>query len=250
MNPFVDHALVEDRGHDVLGAPERLQAFDAGEGVGDDADHADLRVVLLEPPAEARDGAAGADAGDHVGEPAACLLQDLHRRRLVVRAPVVLVAVLVAEEVAVGVGLVPAVHLAQRLVVALEGVRVHEPGAVRQHPLLPLGAGVVGDHDLDGVADDPADHRVGDSRVTGGAVEDGPAGLEAAVGQGAEQHPEHRPILERAAGVERLQLDEHLDPGQLVTENVERHERRSADGPQDRVTVQQAFDPGVPGHDR
>ena len=74
--------------------------------------------MLLEAPPQAGQGAPGADADDHVGHPAAGLLQDLDRRRLVVRPPVVLVAVLITEEVVVRIGLVAAAHFSERFVVA------------------------------------------------------------------------------------------------------------------------------------
>src|SRR3972149_5090616 len=76
---------------------------------------APARVVLVDPPRHARQRAARADAADEVAQPAARLRQDLRARRLVVRAPVVRIAVLVAEEVAVGRGLEAAAALAQRL---------------------------------------------------------------------------------------------------------------------------------------
>src|SRR5207253_652410 len=95
--------------------------------------------------------------------PAPGLLQDLDRRRLVVGPPVVLVAVLVAEEVVVGIGLVTPAHLAKRLVVTEERVREDEPRAVREHALLALDTRVVGNHALDG---DAVDERL-DSWVPG-----------------------------------------------------------------------------------
>src|SRR2546428_3896616 len=115
---LVDQALVENCRHDVLGAPERLESLDAGKRLGNDVDDLDRGVVLLEATTEAGQGAAGADADDDVAESAGGLLQDLGGSRLVVGAPVVDVAVLVAEEVAAGLGLVPAADLPQRLVVA------------------------------------------------------------------------------------------------------------------------------------
>src|SRR2546427_1204974 len=114
---LVDHFLVQDRRHDVLGAPQWLQSLDAGESLRNDADEADRGVVLLEAPPEAGQGAPRADADDDVGQPATGLLQDLGGRRLVVGPPVVRVAVLVAEEVTARVGLPAAANLPERLVV-------------------------------------------------------------------------------------------------------------------------------------
>src|SRR5262249_55143992 len=111
-DPFVDDRLVQDRWHDVSGA-EGLEAFDPGKHLGEHRDHADSRIVLLQASAEARHGAARSNAGYDVGEPAAGLLEDLLGSRLVVGAPVILVAVLIAEEIAPGVGLVAAMDLPQ-----------------------------------------------------------------------------------------------------------------------------------------
>src|SRR5262245_56384020 len=245
---LVDQHLVENRGHDVLGAAERLEPLHAGKRLGDDADEPDRRIVLLEAPAQAGQGAAGPDADDDVRDAASGLLQDLDRRRLVVRPPVVLVAVLIAEEVVVRVGLVAAAHLAERLVVAEERIGERERCAVGEHPLLALGARVVGDHDLDRDSDDPPDHRVGDARVARRAVEHGLAGLELAVVERAQEHPQHGPVLERAPGVQRLHLREHLDVRQLAAQHVDRHERRVADRPQHWVTIDQRLDSRIPGH--
>src|SRR5262249_59814060 len=100
-----DQRLSENSRDDVRGAAEGLEAFDAGKDLGDDRDDLDAGVVLFQAAARAREGSAGADADDEMGETTTGLLENLRRRRLVVGAPVVVVAVLVAEEVAVGVGL-------------------------------------------------------------------------------------------------------------------------------------------------
>ena len=67
--------------------------------------------MLLQASPQAGEGAARADADDDVGQPAVGLLQDLSRGRLVVGPPVVLVAVLVAEKIAAGIGLPAAANL-------------------------------------------------------------------------------------------------------------------------------------------
>src|SRR5882724_4807786 len=136
------------------------------------ADESDVRIVLLEASPETGDRAASAHPGNHVGEPTAGLDEDLLRRRLVVRAPVIVVAVLVAEEIAIRIGSRAATHLAQRLVVTQQGVRHYETRAVCAQPLLALGACVGRNHDLDGQTDHPADHRIGDTGIPGRTVQD------------------------------------------------------------------------------
>src|SRR2546425_6207684 len=50
----------------------------------------------------------------------------------------------------------------------------------------------------------------------------GLARLEPVVVQRPEEHPQHRPVLERPTGIQRLHLRKHLDLGELATEDVYR----------------------------
>src|SRR5262249_61374960 len=105
-------------------------------------------VWLLQAAAGAGEGSAGADPDDEMGETTTGLLEDLRRRRLVVGAPVVVVAVLVAEEVAVGVGLPPPTDLAQGFVVAELRIGEHQARPVGEKPFLAFGAGIGGGDDV------------------------------------------------------------------------------------------------------
>src|SRR5215510_11598223 len=140
---LVDQRLIEDGRHDVLGAAEGFEAFDAGEDFGDDRDDLDARVVLLQAAARAREGAAGPHPDDEMGETTAGLLEDLRRRRFIVRTPVVVVAVLVAKEIVIRVALPPPPDLTQGFVVAELRIGEHEPRSVGAEPLLALEAGVL-----------------------------------------------------------------------------------------------------------
>ena len=119
---------------------------------------------------------------------------------------------------------------------------------MREHALLAFGARVVGDHDLDLRADDPPDHRVGDARVAGRAVQHGLARLEPAVVQRPEKHAQHRPVLERPPGIQRLHLREHLDLRELAVEDIERDEWGVAHGPQRGVALDERLDARIPRH--
>src|SRR2546426_177837 len=162
---LLDDTLVQDRGDDVLRIPERLETFDSRERLWEHTNQTDSGVVLLQASPQARRGASGTDANDDVGELTSGLLENLRCGRLVVRPPVIVITVLVAEEIALGVGVITPVNLAQRFVVALQRVGENELSAVREQPLPPLDGGVVRYDDLDGVADDPTDHRVGDACI-------------------------------------------------------------------------------------
>src|SRR5207247_3661011 len=136
-----------------------------------------------------------------MGETTTGLLEDLRRRRFIVRAPVVVVAVLVAKEIVIRVALPPPPDLTQGFVVAELRIGEHEPRSVGAEPLLALDAGVLGDHDLHRDADDASDHRVGDAGIARGAVEHRLAGLEPVIIQPRQQHAQDRLVFEGAPGL-------------------------------------------------
>src|SRR2546425_6405512 len=76
----------------------------------------------------------------------------------------------------------------------------------------------------------------------------GLARLEPVVVQRPEEHPQHRPVLERPTGIQRLHLRKHLDLGELATEDVYRDERGVAHGPQCGVAVDERLDARIPRH--
>ena len=181
---------------------------DRARGVG--ADHLHGRVLLLEVPPDAADGAAGAHAGDEVGDPALGLLPDLGTGLLVVGPRVVRVGVLVGlpgaglagepvGDVVVGVG-----------VLGRHRRRADDDlGAVGlQHVALVLA-------DLVGADEDALvplglrHHREPDPGVARRRFDDRAARLELARGLGGLDHPGRDAVLHRAAGVEVLDLGEH-----------------------------------------
>ena len=119
---------------------------------------------------------------------------------------------------------------------------------MREHPLLALGARVVGDHDLDRHADDPADHGVRDAGVAGRAVQHGLARLEPPVVQGTQEHAQHGPVLERPPRIQRLHLREHFHVGQLAMEDLDRDQGSVPHGSQDGMALDERLDMGGPGH--
>src|SRR3989442_15106669 len=145
---LVDHFLVQDCRHDVLGAPQWLESLDPGESFGDDADEADRRVVLLQASPQAGEGAARADADDDVGQRARGLSQDLSRGRLAFGPALVLVAVLVAEKIAAGIGLPAAANIPWRPDLTQERDREDHPSHEAQHALLAVSERVAWHHHL------------------------------------------------------------------------------------------------------
>src|SRR5215210_5498234 len=120
---------VVDGGHD--GALHVLHAFEAVEGrVRLEGDDLYLGVVLLEARRRADEGTARAQARYEVRDLAACLLPDLRRRRIVVRARVGRVGVLVRVEVSLRVLGVEPPRLPDGPVRAFAGIRQDELHAV------------------------------------------------------------------------------------------------------------------------
>ena len=189
-----------------------LQPLQAVQGiVGLDRVHLDLLAVVLQAPAGAHHRAAGADAGDEVGDPAAGLLPDLPAGGLVVPARVGLVAVLVGVEVAVGILGDDLPAQPDGAVRSLQVAGEHQLGAERLADLAP-GPGHVGrQHQRDLVAQRPADQRVGDAGVAAGGVDDLLVPGQPARGDGVLDHPVGGAILHRPARVHELALGPDLD---------------------------------------
>ena len=198
--------------------------------LGIDADDLHLGLVLVEPAADARDRAAGADRDDERVDLAAGLLPDLRRRDVVVRLRVRHVRVLIGLEAARDLLGEPRRDGVVRLgrVVVDRGRRDHDLGAVRaQHRDLLL-AHLVG-HDED-AAVALARRRDGeaDAGVARGRLDDRPAGLELPLALGLLDHREADPVLDGSAGVQVLELGE--DPRVARRrEPVEPDDRRAPD---------------------
>ncbi len=167
------------------------------------------RVLLLEVAPDAADRAAGAHAGNEVGDPAVRLLPDLGTGGLVVGARVVRVGVLVGlpraglggepvADVVVGVG-----------VLRRDGGRAdHDLGAVGLEHVALVLADLVGAHEDALVALLLGHHRQPDTGVAGGRLDDRAAGLELAGRLRRLDHPGGDAVLHGPAGVEVLHLGE------------------------------------------
>ena len=202
----------------------------AGEhrrGRGLDGDHLDVLVALLQERAGAGDRAAGADAGDEVVDLAVQRLPQLRAGRPVVDVRVGRVRELVGQEdVAVarhraggGDGLV---HPAHRL------GDVHL-GAVEAQQALALAAHALRQREDQLVALGGADERQRDAGVAARGLDDRrPARLDPALLLGRLDHGHADAVLDRAAGVEPLELAEDLGAA-LGREPAEFDHRGAAD---------------------
>ena len=159
----------------------------------------------------ARDGAAGAGAGDEVGDPAVGVAPDLGAGRLVVRQRAVGVGVLVGLPGARGLAHQPV----GRRVVGVGVVRRHggraddDLGAVGlEHVALVLGDLVGADEDAR-VAATLGDQGQPDAGVARGRLDDDAARLQLAGGLGRLDHLQRDAVLHRPARVEVLDLGQH-----------------------------------------
>ena len=151
---------------------------------------------------------------DEVRDLAVGLPPDLRAGRLVVAERVVAVGVLV--------GLPGAVDLADQpvgdVVVAVgvlgcDGGRAHDHlGAVRLEHVALVLADLVRAHEDAVVALGLRHHRQPDAGVARRRLDDRAAGLELAALLGGLDHPQRDPVLDRAAGVEVLDLGQHGRP--------------------------------------
>ena len=185
-----------------------LQSFDPVKGGGLHLDQPDRRVKLLQPPPSAHQGASGADGGDQVGDPSPGLLPDLRGRMKVMRLRIGRVVVLVRFEVPAGLLLIDAPGLEDRPVRAFGGVGQDDSGTECPYDGQPLLARARRHHQLDRISVQPANPGVCDAGVPRCGVQDhlspgqGPRGL------AVQDHLKGRAVLDRAPGVEHLQLGE------------------------------------------
>src|SRR5262249_47934104 len=96
----INDALVQDGRDNGIGTAQGLEALHAWKLFGDDGNHLDIGIVLLKALANARDGASRPDPTHKMGHFPTGLLQDLHRRAVIVRLPVTFITVLIGEEIA------------------------------------------------------------------------------------------------------------------------------------------------------
>ncbi len=190
----------------------------------------------LRSAADARDGAAGADAGHEVGDPAGGLLPDLGAGGGVVGGGVVGVVVLVGLEGArrrrgdaVGDGVV------RVGVVRVDRGRAHDHLGAEGPQQLHLLAGDLVRHGEDAsVAPAGGDHRQADAGVARGRLDDRPARLEQAGPLGRLDHGQRRAVLDAAARVEIFELGQQV-ARQVPAQSVEADHRRVAEQVDQRV---------------
>ncbi len=173
-------------------------------------DHPGLGRDLPEEAAEAGQGAAGTHAHHHRIDVAVQLLPDLRARALFVGGRIGRVLELVDEHRVRGL---PGQGFGDVLVVvrmALVHVRAGQPHLDPQRPqvqdLLPRH--LVGHHQDQPVALGHRDLGQAQAGVPGGGLDDRSAGLEGAGRLGRFDHRQRDAVLDRAAGVLVLQLDE------------------------------------------
>ena len=222
-----------------------LVGVDRAHGVG--ADDLDGRVLLLQVASRSGDRAAGADADDEVRELAVGLAPQLRPGRLVVGLRVGRVRVLVGLEgagdlarEAVGDAVVGARRVGRDV-----GRRHHHLGPVRAQEVDLLLAHLVRHHRDHAVALEAGGDGEPGAGVAGGRLDDRAAGAQAAVALRGLDHPDRDAVLDRAAGVEDLELRHDLglqagaDAGQPDERRVpDRVEDRLLDlghGPEDKV---------------
>ena len=213
-HPPVHDARIERVGQEVLA--DALGEVGAGSvarvhrplGVG--ADDRDLGLHPLEVAPDAGDRAAGADAGDEHVDLAVGLGPDLRAGDQLVGLGVDLVEVLVRLE---GAGDLAREPFRDR-VVGLRGLPGdrgrgdHHLGPVGAQQRDLLGAHLVGHHEDAAVPADRGGDREAVPGVARGRLDDRAARAEQAAPLGVFDHPDPDPILDRAAGVEHLELRE------------------------------------------
>jgi len=97
--------------------PPSAEALDPGNTLGS---HKSGEFLSRAPSSvsQARHRAARSDTGNNVGEPASGFVRGSLRQSSRSGTPVILVAVLIAEEIVLRVGVVAAVNLTQRFIIA------------------------------------------------------------------------------------------------------------------------------------
>src|SRR4029453_7088282 len=117
---IIDDALVKNSRYNRIRTAQRLESLHTRKLFRDDSDPLNIGIVLLEALPIPRKGAPCANPPDKMCERAACLLQNLHRRTVIVGLPVTGIAVLIGEEIALRLPFGQAMHLTQGLVIALQ----------------------------------------------------------------------------------------------------------------------------------
>ena len=140
-----------------------------------------------------------------VSEPAG-LLHQLDRGAFEMGFPVRRIVILIGIKITIGIGFVNFAAEADGAVGAFGRIGKNHLRAVGFQDLLALLGGVSGQAELDFITLDRADHRVGDSGVAGGRVEQDFIVGEAAGSLAIEDHVEAGAVLHRPAGIENSAL--------------------------------------------
>jgi hypothetical protein len=180
--------------------------------------------------ADARDGAASADAGDEDVEPPTGVVPDLLRRGAAMDLRIRRVLELLRHH---GAGDLPDEFLGPRhgALHALGPRGEHELGPEKGQHLAPLdGHGLRHDQDQP-IAPRCRDESERDARVAGGRLDERRAGADAAVGLHGVDHRHADAVLDAGDRVEELELQQDLGvDAALPGHALEAHEGRVADG--------------------
>jgi hypothetical protein len=172
------------------------------------ADDLDLCVPFLEVAARSSDRAAGPDAEHEMCDLSVGLLPDLGPGRVVVSLGIHRVVVLIRQEAAGRLLREPLGHL----VIGLRrlgwhrGRAHHDLGAEGAQQIALLLTLLVGHRADDAVALDRRRHRETHAGVAARRLDDGAAGLQQTAPLRVLDHPQADAVLDRAAGVEMLEL--------------------------------------------
>ena len=231
---------VGDRGDEVLAdalhRPRAGGADRAAAGVlGDDragriGEHeAELGAHRAEEARQAGDRAARADAADDGVDVLPHLRPDLRAGGALVRQRVGGIVELVGEERAGDLAGEPGREILVVGGMALADVGAGDVhlGAERLQVQHLLGRHLVGHDQDDAIALGPRHQRQAEAGVAGGRLDHGAAGLQAAVALGGIDHRQADPVLDRAAGVLRFELQEQRAGAGVEPRHA--HQRRVAD---------------------
>ena len=196
-------------------------------------DNLNVGVLLLQVLTRTGDGAAGTDAGHENVDLAVGSFPNLGAGGLVVNGGVSLVGELRSQDSVLGVG--------NDFLSLLHGA-AHTLGTGGQHDLRTVCAqqdAALSGHGLghgqdDAVATSRTDHGQGDTGVTGGALDDGAAGLQSAGLLGGVDDGAADTVLDGTCGVVELELDGDVT-GQALVQTVQADQGSLADSLDDAV---------------
>ena len=206
-----------------------LQTLEAVQRrVGLKGNQFDRRIEPPQPAAGADKRAARPEARDKMRQPTARLLDDLRPGRVVVRAPVRVVVVLVRIEIPLRLCRMQPTGFADRAVRSFERIGQHQLGAEGTQYELAFTAGVVRHAQRDVIAAGRTDCRVGDAGVAGRGVENRPFARQRAGRFAFEDHSRRGAVLHRPARILPLRFRIQLDPWRVALEPAQAYERRTA----------------------